>query len=266
MPEILNLTRYAARSAIRLYFEPLFMLFQAIGHYVNNLPRGKTASISPVVPKAILHSIEFTPEDIDAGLVTLSYFVKILRKKYHGAGVKVGIEKEGSMIRMKIESRDGALLELVEQNLREYGLVVTGQVLQEESMSDTYQLAELSQQLKLAHLQLRLERDTSQQLKHYSEKRIEELERQVKDLNKLIDNHLRYADVQYERLLASQEALERRGAMEFEGEIVRALEVIGRNEPNLLERLKEHVYGALSSGTGTKIYGILVRLFEGLPK
>lgn len=101
---------------------------------------------------SIIRSIEFPKGYEQAGLAVLSYFGKVVRDKYTDINVKVSIKQDGHRITMVIESPEGTK-EIIEETLKNYGLVITGQLKPELFLDDKLQILELKQQLTFAKAQ-----------------------------------------------------------------------------------------------------------------
>ena len=137
----------------------------------------------------IIRSIEFEPKYKDAGVSILNYFSTILNQKYPDIQVKFSIEQEGLNVKMIIETPEGKREE-IEQTLQEYGKVLSGQMAPEKFIKDDLMVHDLKIQLETAKLQIESEKRLSQiAKKHYGE-RIGSLEKEVKDLHRLIGETL----------------------------------------------------------------------------
>ena len=101
-------------------------------------------------PPHILRSIEFPPEYKSAGVTILSHFSEILRSKYKGVESSVTISQEGDSVTMIIETAEGHIEE-VTQTLKDYALVVRGEMAPEELLDNEYDVLELRSQLRQAY-------------------------------------------------------------------------------------------------------------------
>ena len=103
--------------------------------------------------------------------------------------VKVTIEQEGLNVKMIIETPEGKREE-IEQTLKEYGMVLSGQMVPEKFLKDDLMVFELKQQLRIAQLQI----ESGKQLLQITEKqhgeRIGSLEKEVKYLRQLVGETL----------------------------------------------------------------------------
>lgn len=127
----------------------------------------------------ILRSIEFSPEHHETGMTILNYFGTVLRQKYPGMKVKVKIEQEELIVRMVIQTEEGNI-EKLEKTLEDYGLVVLGQKTPEEFLSNPFEILQLKNQLKIAHLQLENQKEIIGIQNSLHGHRISELEDEIR--------------------------------------------------------------------------------------
>lgn len=83
----------------------------------------------------IIREIKFAPEQVGAGLSILSYFGSVVRIKYPDIPVKITLEQEDKIVRLKVQTPDG-YRETIEKSLDNYGLVVAGKLAQEDLYGD----------------------------------------------------------------------------------------------------------------------------------
>lgn len=103
---------------------------------------------------AIVRTIIFDPENIEAGISILNYFGEILRQKYEKAKVKVIIEREGLNVRLTIIAYNGEQGK-IEKTLEDYIAVVTKRIQVSEFLQEPIAKLALKQKLELIHLELR---------------------------------------------------------------------------------------------------------------
>lgn len=107
----------------------------------------------------IIRSIEFPPEHHQAGISILNFFGSVLRKKYPDKKAKVKIEQDGLKVTMIIEPVDGGDREIIEKELNNFGLVVTGQKSIEEFSDNKLLLLELKTQLRITQVQFDMQKE-----------------------------------------------------------------------------------------------------------
>ncbi|MEM7032352.1 MAG: leucine-rich repeat domain-containing protein [Chloroflexota bacterium] len=113
-------------------------------------------------PEAIQRIIEFAPEHQQAGIGILNYFGEVVSQKYPDMDVKISIQQDGNKVTMIIEPPEGEI-EIIEQTLEDYSLVVTGKKPIEEfltnevdAMALRYKINQLSMEVKYMGEMLRL--------------------------------------------------------------------------------------------------------------
>ncbi len=114
----------------------------------------------------IQRCIEFPPEYHKAGVDILSYFGKILQKKFPKQASKVSIEQEGLKVTMVVDPIDGDL-EMFERTLDEYGLVLTGKMAIDDFTDDRLLAIELKHELRLAHSRIEAQKELLQFASEY---------------------------------------------------------------------------------------------------
>jgi len=150
----------------------------------------------------IIRMIEFSPEYHSAGISILQSFGKLLREKYKGSPVKVTIVQEGLAVKMIVVPPDGKKME-VEEYLHQYGLVIKGDILPEQLLSDPVQIIELKMELKLAHTRIELQRDQMQFIESQNVTRISSLEAQVNWLRDQVGSSLGFQRESYRGIFDS---------------------------------------------------------------
>ena len=103
----------------------------------------------------ILREIEFPAALKDSGIAILNYFGTYLNDKYPGQHVAVRIQQQDLKVRMEVDPPEGEK-HTIEEELREYGLVVVGEKAPAEVLRDPYQIAKLENQLELTRTQLQM--------------------------------------------------------------------------------------------------------------
>lgn len=108
---------------------------------------------------AIRRSIEFPPEYVQAGVLILSHFSTVLRRKYPEKNAKVRIEQDGLKVKLVIDPDEGEA-ETIERALDEYGLLVTGKIRLEEYTNDPFLMMELKNQAIVTQALIETQRNT----------------------------------------------------------------------------------------------------------
>ncbi len=111
-------------------FSTLSKIIEALGISLVDLltERSKEfAEEKKAEAKAIIRSIEFLSEYLQAGIIILNNFSGILRRRYAGKSVKVLIEQEDLKVTLVIIPPDGEK-ERIEELLSDYGRVVSGKM------------------------------------------------------------------------------------------------------------------------------------------
>jgi DNA-binding NarL/FixJ family response regulator len=213
----------------------------------------------------ILRSIEFSPEHHEAGLTILSYFGKIVRQKYAGMKVKVNIEQEDLTVRMIIKT-DRGNIDKIEKTIEEYGLVIKGEMPITEFISDPYQVADLKQQLRIAHLQLENQKELLSITKDMHEKRIFNLEEEVIHLRSCIANGLKLRDNKDIILQSAIKLIENKLTKDINQqdflELKEALHNIQqRNQPSFVRIIDKinllFIQGSISGVAGNALYDFI---------
>jgi len=102
----------------------------------------------------IYRTIEFSTENISAGLSILSYFDQVLKQKYKDIIATVRIEQNNSSVRLVIETNNGDV-ETIEKTLNDYGMVVKGELKASEFLSNSIDIERLNMKLEIASMELR---------------------------------------------------------------------------------------------------------------
>ena len=230
----------------------------------------------------IVRSIEFDPEDYQAGLSILSYFNTIVSQKYPDIKIKVKIEQEGSTVRMLIETPDGEK-EKVEKTLEEYGLVVLGQILPENFLPSAYEVMALKNKLEISALELRQSKELFRLAESNNKTRIDSLDEQVRQLNVLLAEGLKGAHKSNDiilnilennqltnevassiRLILSK--IDEGIILSDEQDVKRILKDIQLSNPKVLYELKDFVRDSVVGVSGNFLYSWIVSIIACLPK
>jgi hypothetical protein len=133
----------------------------------------------------VIRSITFPPAYKQAGISILAYFGHIVNVKYPNIDVQVTIEQIGEKINLVIDTPQGTK-ELIERELCDYGLVVSGELAPDKYMEQPYEVMALKHKLEIAHLEARQCRDMLQSERSLQGARIAQLEEWVQDLRNML--------------------------------------------------------------------------------
>jgi hypothetical protein len=247
---------------------------------------------SMAVKNVIERSIEFKPEQYQAGMSILAYFGKVLEQKHPGIDVKVRIEQDKSFVRMHIETPDG-LKSVIEKTLEDYSLVISDQAPPEILLDNKIQILELKNKLENATLEVKQAREFLQLTREMYSGRITSLEDDVKFLQRqlglqlanvegahqiinaqaryhrdIVISQFEFASVTFDGLIknySSDIAISQ--ALEFikekleaglsdadKTEIITAAEIIASRSPSLLQEVGEAAKATLYGVTGNMLY------------
>ncbi|MEM7032351.1 MAG: leucine-rich repeat domain-containing protein [Chloroflexota bacterium] len=98
--------------------------------------------------------IEFAPEHKQAGIGILNYFGDVLDQKYPDMDVKISIQQDGNKVTMIIDPPEGEI-EIIQQTLEDYSLVVTGKKPVEEFLDEPTQIIQLQNKLDMALMEIK---------------------------------------------------------------------------------------------------------------
>lgn len=223
----------------------------------------------------IRRAITFPPEFKQAGISILSYFGHVIAQKYPDVAVAVTIEQRKDKVIMLIETPEGQR-ETIERELRDYGLVVTGEMAAEEYLRNPKDVLALKHKLEMAALELRHTKELLYSERKQYDARILALEEQTKLLRDVLDRDKYETAKIIERMehLASQantrarEAvqaiitiLEKSPAEEDKDTVVRELKIIAHEDKSLFSYLQELIIkGSISGAAGNFLYACLLKL------
>ncbi|PRO68980.1 hypothetical protein [Alteromonas gracilis] len=159
-------------------------------------------------PNVIERVLEFPKEHYQAGIGILSYFGEIIKQKYPDIDVKVRIEQDGSIVRLIIDTPDGAR-DIIEKTLEDYALVVTNQSPPETLLEDKLQIHALSNKLSLAELEVRQTRDLMQISESHYHSRIHTLEDEVRFLKEQVGRQMHHMNRSQDLLFRQTEKEEK---------------------------------------------------------
>jgi len=133
----------------------------------------------------IYRTIEFSSENVSAGLSILSYFEQVLKQKYKNLDATIKIEQNNNSVKLVIKTKDGNV-EIIEKTLADYGHVVKGDLRSDEILSNPLDIERLNMKLEIASLELRQNQkiiSLYESEMNNSKTRIDSLELQVQTLN-----------------------------------------------------------------------------------
>jgi hypothetical protein len=122
------------------------------GPISSKLISERLTSPKPISEQPILSEL-ISAEHISPEPFYMLHPVTILRKKYPNTKASVKIEQKGLKVTMIIDPADGDR-EVIEKELHEYGLVVTGKMSPEEFTDDKLLCMDLQNQLTFAKAQI----------------------------------------------------------------------------------------------------------------
>ncbi len=147
----------------------------------------------------VIRSLEFQPEFMQAGLNVLSYFSEFVAAKYKDTPVKVQIEREGSSLRLIVETPEGKREE-VERTLQDFSLVMRGEKAPSEITDDKVQIFRLENQLDQIKTMLAMERRAFELEAGFKDQRIQDLEEGAQELRNQVATLLDRTERSEERL------------------------------------------------------------------
>lgn len=215
---------------------------------------------------SIVRSIEFSPENYQAGLSILTYFNTVVNQKYPDKKVKIKIEQENNVVRMVIETSEGDKEE-VERTLEQYGLVVRGEILPETLLEGTYEIMSLRHKLELAAIELRQNQEIYRISESKNNERISNLEGQVSYLRAIVSDGLmknsNAFDMLYRMLDMHMQDKQIKGQLEIiidklnsgvkqsdEEEVKRILVQLENSSPGILVEIKNFVIATMAGTSG----------------
>jgi hypothetical protein len=237
----------------------------------------------------IIRSIEFSPEYMVAGTALLNYFSNIVAERYNTDSVTVRIEQKGNKVTLIINAKTGEEIQRIEEDLENYGKVLSGQLAPSEFAKDPISSLRLENQLQLAQVQMDMERkihglesgrlnhevlSLQQQVNelkaqvaaslHFTEQTIELANNSAKNLREVHGILRETLQKESERLneetiTAIKQLIEEVKSTEPE-EIEEALGSIKKESKTFIEKLKDASWGASTSAAGRLLYEALSRL------
>lgn len=219
-------------------------------------------------------TLVFDPAHKQAAISILSYFGEVVARKYPDMDVGVRIEQQGTKITLVVETPRGEL-ERIEQELSNYGLVVTGQVTPEQYLSRPGDAMMLRHKLEMAQLEIRQTKELLASERANFGARIESLESNVQFMRTMLDK------AQYEsamvtaalrdiaasntasiaRQLDELSSLVAKHAEDTEGALLHTLREIHRESPSVIDRINElFVKGSIQGAAGNYLYAGLTAL------
>ncbi|MES2877889.1 MAG: hypothetical protein V4713_05650 [Pseudomonadota bacterium] len=230
----------------------------------------------------IVRELSFPPEYQQAGLAILNYFSAVLIDKYPDIPVAVSIKQEPNLVTLVITLPDGSE-DKITQALNDYGLVVTGKMSAKEFISDDLRALALEQKLELAQMEVRQTKEILRLQDQYSNKRVESLEVEVKNLYSLLGREFTSREKLQDGLLKFTETMSNGHIGEQVTGLLNSLsqaiadhnvertkiilEDIQTAEPDVFERLNDFFLKAATSGIiGNAVYDWLKVLWPMIPK
>lgn len=228
----------------------------------------------------ISKSIDFESHHVSAGLSILSYFNEFIHQKYNDTKAKIKIEQNGYTVRLIIEMPSGEV-ECIEKSLREYGEVVVGSKKANEVLSNELDVERLKMKLEMSALELRhnekiflmyKEKDKS------NESRIEDLQNQVSELNRVIANSLAFAQNELSDQLQNANSIPRdlleliknnysKDLTEDVKTLIEKEIINNQGSVNFVDDLKKMVDGVVyGANSGNALFSFIGAVVNSLPK
>jgi hypothetical protein len=230
----------------------------------------------------IRRSIEFAPEQKQAGMAILSYFSRIIEQKYPDENVSIRIEQEGAVVTLIIQTTTG-IAERIRHTLDEYGKVVMGVVAPEHFLNDPMQIIELKSKLEMTALELRLTKELHSTTKQLQDQRVTTLEDRVKELHSYIGSGISHVHQLHELLgvlirakpnnveviEATNQLIEivQKGiSKEDENPIKIALETLASKDKNLFENVLDVLTNTIGGTSGSLLTSWIGSIACSFPK
>jgi hypothetical protein len=259
-----------------------------------------TSEASIAVKNVIERSIEFKPEQYQAGMSILAYFGKVLEQKHPGIDVKVRIEQDKGCVRMHIETPDG-MKSVIEKTLEDYSLVISEQAPPEILFENKLQILELKNKLENAVLEVKQTRDFLQLTREMYNEKVTTLEEDIRFLRNhlglqlaqvdgahqiittqtryhrdIVISQIEFATITFDNLIknhSSDVAIAQ--SLEFikakldsglneadKAEIITAAEIIASRSPSLLQEVGTAVKSTAYGVAGNMLYQWLLPIIE----
>ncbi len=230
----------------------------------------------------IRRTIEFKPEQTQAGLSILSYFSKVVKQKYPKSEVKVKIAQDNDLVSMEIRTTEGEI-EKVQHTLDQYGQVVLGRITPESFLSDPLHVMELKNKLELSAMELRMTKELYENTKSLQHDRIKSLEDQVSQLHALVGSGVSQSSELHSlsraliRISSKDSEIEKavsvlierisRGTYSEEDKLANnAISTIANRYPRLLEHIRDIIKGTIGGAGGNIAGSWLMAFINALPK
>ncbi len=146
--------------------------------FLQAAQNGLLENVSLLRGAEIRRILLFPPELKQSGLSILNYFGEIIQTKYPDIDVGLRIEQRDDKVILGIETPDGKK-ELIEQELNEYALVVTGQVEPKNYLSNSDDVMRLEHKLEIAQMEARHAHQLLHKDREENRERILELKDQI---------------------------------------------------------------------------------------
>ena len=231
----------------------------------------------------IFRSIAFEPEHIQAGISILSYFGEVLKQKYSDIDAKIRIERQDDLVTLVIESELG-VIEKIERTLDAYGDIVTGSLQVSSLLESSVDIERLEMKLEMSAMEIR----HSQKIINLYEKdrcstdsRIDNLEKQVSTLHKLLGKSLKGSTKIASSSLALSHAntslmeahlqnikeLLKKAPSEANSEkLIRNINKIKDEDSSYLGAVRELFVNSAYGIAGNSAYNLLINLINAIPK
>jgi len=234
-------------------------------------------AVGPIDQGQVRRSITFPPELKQAAVGVLSYFSVVLDQKYPGMDVGVAIRQDGAKVTMVVTTPEGEE-DRIDSELKQYGLVMAGQLSPAEYLNDPLHIVRLEHKLELASLELRHTRDLLASERERHGERIASLEDQVGFLKDALDSERQQAQVLVaaletvattaipaarDTLTQAAELISRRNDSTLDDEALELLSQAAIEDPSIVDRLNELlIQGAVQGAAGNFLFSWIQALLN----
>jgi cell division GTPase FtsZ len=234
----------------------------------------------PIDDVEISRTIEFSPENMSAGLSILSYFDQVLKQKYEGIVAAVRIEQSDNAVRLVIQTNNGDI-QTIEKTLSDFGRVVKGELNANQFLNNRLDIERLNMKLEMASMELRHNQKIislyeSEQTNY--KRRIESLESQLINLqNSLGDsliktqNNLNISLTSKSNLVSSvMELIKDYSVNGFtksdELTLKSKIEEVHHHDKSAISELESLIKNTLYGVSGNSVFMFVQSLIQSLPK
>lgn len=228
----------------------------------------------------IYRTIEFSKENVGAGLSILSYFEQVLKQKYNNLIATVKIEQNNNSVKLLINTKEGDV-EVIEKALTDYGHVVKGDLRTNEFLSNPLDIERLNMKLEMASLELRQNQRiiSLYESENGSYKtRVENLESQVEMLNhvlcegliisqKTLQSNLNQSSEVITSIMMLVDEMAKNGLTEKNKSILKdKIELAHKQDFTITSEIDSLIKNTIYGVTGNAVFNYLQSILLMLPK